>query len=420
MRRTRIYPGWWLVLALALTETVSFGVLYYAFTVFVAPMSADLGVSTAAIAGAYSIGVLVSGLAAGFVGAWLDRHGARVLMTVGSVGAGALLMAWSYVADLTQLYVVWALMGLVLAAVLYEPAFAVLAVWFDRRRGAALTLLTFVAGFASVVFLPLAGTLVEAHGWRQALRILAWVVWAVTVPLHALVLRRRPSDLGVHVDGDRPEDGVTTTFPRRAPSRPARPRSVVSAAPGAAFASPAFRWLTLAFTASMMVIVAVGVHLVPMLQDRGLGAVEAAAVGGAIGLMALPGRLIFTPLGSVWSRHVVAALIFVAQATGLAALLVIPGPAGVTAFVIAYGVGFGAITPARAALVAETFGAAWYGTIAGRMSLIGTLGRASAPVALGWLVGASDSFDLALGALIVLSLVAALAVVVAGVRRPAR
>jgi MFS family permease len=76
-----VFHGWWSVLALSVTETVSYGVLYYAFTVFVTPMAHDLGVGIAAVAGAYSVGVVVSGLLAGLVGAWLDRHGARGLMT---------------------------------------------------------------------------------------------------------------------------------------------------------------------------------------------------------------------------------------------------------------------------------------------------------------------------------------------------
>jgi MFS family permease len=338
------------------------------------------------------------------------------------------------VETLAGLYLVWTLMGFALATVLYEPAFAVLAVWFERRRAAALTVLTFVAGFASVIFLPLAGWWVETLGWREALRALALVLWGVTVPLHALVLRRHPRDVGQEVDGEPAVDRDATVEPDRGPQRPARPQRPSrpqrparpqrpvrppqpSLTPTAAFRSPAFLWLTVAFTASMMVIMALGVHLVPLLQERGLNAAEAAAVGGAVGLMALPGRLVFTPLGAVISRHLVTAAIFVAQAAGLVALLAWPGPAGITAFVVLYGAGFGAITPARAALVVETFGPAWYGTIAGRMALIGTLARALAPVALGALVDRGAGYGGALGALIALAVVAAAAVALAG--RPA-
>ena len=408
MRGRKVFHGWWSVLALSVTETVSFGVLYYAFTVFVSPMARELGTSVATVAGAYAIGMVVSGLAAAPVGAWLDRHGARALMTAGSLGAGALLMAWSFVDGVVGLYLVWLLMGLVHAAVLYEPAFAVLAVWFDRHRSTALTVLTFIAGFASVIFLPLAGYLVETLGWREALRVLAVIVWVVTVPLHLLVLRRHPRDVGQEVDGG------------PAAARPAAPRArhrrlpSPSIEPAAAFRSGAFAWLVVSFTASMMVLVALGVHLVPILEARGLGALDAAAVGGAVGLAALPGRLVFTPLGALVSRHAVTAAIFGAQALGLLALWWVPGSAGLTAFVVLFGLGFGAITPARAALVVETFGPAWYGTISGRMWLIGTAARALAPVALGWLVDAGVGYDTALQLLAALTLVAAVAVVAAG------
>jgi len=395
MRGRKVFHGWWSVLALSITETVSFGVLYYAFTVFVSPMARELGTSVATVAGAYAIGMVVAGLAAAPVGAWLDRHGARALMTAGSLAAGALLMAWSFVDGVVALYLVWLLMGFVLAAVLYE------------HRSTALTVLTFIAGFASVIFLPLAGYLVEALGWREALRVLAVIVWLVTVPLHLLVLRRHPRDVGQEVDG-----GPATARPA-APR--ARPRlASPSIEPAAAFRSGAFAWLVVSFTASMMVLVALGVHLVPILEARGLAALEAAAVGGAVGLAALPGRLVFTPLGALVSRHAVTAAIFGAQTLGLLALWWVPGSAGLTAFVVLFGLGFGAITPARAALVVETFGPAWYGTISGRMWLIGTAARAVAPVALGWLVDVGFGYGATLAPLAALTAVAAAAVLMAG------
>jgi len=84
------YYGWRIVGVLAVTETVSWGVLYYAFAVFQLPMRAELGFSPATMAGAFSTAVLVTGLAAVPVGRWLDRHGARGLMTAGSVTGSAI------------------------------------------------------------------------------------------------------------------------------------------------------------------------------------------------------------------------------------------------------------------------------------------------------------------------------------------
>ena len=189
--RTR---GWGIVGALSVTETVSWGILYYAFAVFLIPMQHELGFSTAELTGAFSLALLVSAVAGIAVGRYLDRHSPRGLMTAGSIAGTLLVLAWSQVDGLAAFYALWLAIGLVMAVVLYEPAFTVLAKWFpdaDQRRR-AMTALTLVAALASFIFLPLSQALVDAHGWRDALVILALVLGAITIPLHALVLRRAP------------------------------------------------------------------------------------------------------------------------------------------------------------------------------------------------------------------------------------
>ncbi|TME26776.1 MAG: MFS transporter, partial [Chloroflexi bacterium] len=134
------------MVTLGVTETISWGVLYYAFTVYLAPMEAELGWSRGDMTGAFSLAVLLAGLAAIPVGRWLDRHGPRLLMTVGSVAATLLVLAWSKVANLPQLYLIWAAIGLVMSATLYDPAFATASRWFERQRVRALTVITLMAG----------------------------------------------------------------------------------------------------------------------------------------------------------------------------------------------------------------------------------------------------------------------------------
>jgi MFS family permease len=206
----RVYYGWALVWTLGVTATASYGVLLYALAAFVAPMGAELGWSTARITGAFSLAQLVAGAAAVPAGRWVDRHGARALMTAGSALAALALAAWSLVESVAAFYALFALLGVAMAGVLYEPAFAVVATWFRRGRSRALTLLTFLGGFASVVFVPLATVLVERVGWRDALRWLAALYALLTVPAHALLLRRAPADLGLAPDGDGPRSGRST------------------------------------------------------------------------------------------------------------------------------------------------------------------------------------------------------------------
>ncbi len=94
MRRVE-YPGRRMVWALAVTETISYGVLYYSFAAFLLPMQHALGWSSTTLTGAFSISVLTAGVAAVPAGAWLDRHGARALMTAGSLLAAGCVLSWS-------------------------------------------------------------------------------------------------------------------------------------------------------------------------------------------------------------------------------------------------------------------------------------------------------------------------------------
>jgi sugar phosphate permease len=394
-----LYYGWVMVWTLSVTETVSWGILYYAFSVFLDPMHQETGWSIAQLTGAYSLAILLSGLAAIPVGRWTDRHGPRLLMTAGSLAASLLVVGWAVADSLVVFYLVWAGIGLAMAAVLYEPALQVIATWFRRGRSRALTILTFIGGFASVIFIPLADRLVEALGWRDALLVLAAILGVATIPAHALMLRRRPRDLGLEPDGA-PLDTAANGAPSVAePDMTARE----------ALRSRAFWWLTTAFVLAYFANVAVTVHLIPYLIRAGFAAGFAATAAAAVGLLALPGRLIFTPLGAVVPRQIVAAAIFLTQMVALIALQVVPGTAGVVLFVVLFGAGFGAITPARAALVADLFGAANYGAINGTLALCITIARAIAPVGAGLLFTAAGSYTPVLWTTVVVSALAALA-----------
>jgi MFS family permease len=377
-----VYYGWVMLLTLSFTEVTSWGILYYSFSVFLTPMQTELGWSIAQMTGAYSAAILISGLAAIPVGRWLDRHGPRWLMAAGSVAATLLVVAWSQVESLALFYVVWGLIGVTLAAVLYEPALQAVAVWFRRKRSRALTILTFVGGFASVIYIPLAAWLVESYGWRDALLVLAAILGVTTIPLHALVLRRRPADVGQAIDGE-----------AVAPQADGTARAVE---PGIstkeAVRTRVFWWLTAAFVLTYFGNVAITVHLIPYLVREGYSTGFAATAAGMIGLLALPGRLVFTPLGGRIPRHYVTALIFSLQVVALLALLLIPGKTGVFTFVVLFGAGFGAITPARAALVADLFGTANYGTISGILAFYITIARGIAPVAAGIMLGLAGSY----------------------------
>src|SRR5215212_12096850 len=214
MRRRRhpwqeIYYGWVLVVTLGITETMTWGIIYYSFGVFMPVLEAEQGWSRGEMSGAFAVATLLSGVFAAPVGRWLDSRGPRLLMSAGSIAAVLLILAWSQVTSLAQFYVLWALIGVTMATVLYEPAFAVMTAWFERKRTRAITAVTLMAGFASTIFMPLESWLIEVQGWRTALVTLAAFLAVTTILPHALLLKRRPEDIGQHVDGDPPAAGVS-------------------------------------------------------------------------------------------------------------------------------------------------------------------------------------------------------------------
>jgi sugar phosphate permease len=88
------------VAILAITETVSWGVLYYAFAVILPSMEQGLGWTRAELTGAFSVALLTYAIALIPLGRWLDTHSARVVMTLGAVVGALLVLAWSRVEQL--------------------------------------------------------------------------------------------------------------------------------------------------------------------------------------------------------------------------------------------------------------------------------------------------------------------------------
>jgi cyanate permease len=382
------------------TETISWGILYYAFSVFMVPMQRDLGLSAATISAAFSVALIVMGVSALAVGRWLDRHGGRALMTTGSVLAVAVVAAWSQVRETWQVYAVFAALGVAGAMVLYEPAFAVVVRWFDRHRARALLVVTLVAGFASTIFVPTAAALEQTVGWRDALLVLAGVLAVTTVLPHALVLRRDPADLGLAPDGDGP--------PR--PPTPAEEQATLKATSREMWAEPRFRWLTLAFALHTLAIIGVSVHLFPFLREQGHGVGFAAGVTGALGALSVTGRLVVTGLFARMATMRVTAGVFALQAA--AAVVLLAAPANTTAavvFVLLFGLGFGVGTIARPALVVESYGVARYATVSALMGLALSVSKVVGPVAVGASRTASGGYAAALVALVVVTLASALA-----------
>jgi sugar phosphate permease len=297
-----------------------------------------------------------------------------------------------------------------MAATLYEPAFAVLAKWFERGRARALLLVTLAGGLASTIFLPLSAWLVGAQGWRGALLTLAAILALLTILPHALVLRRRPADLGLLPDGIEPANSSQ----KEAAHAPHEPREEPKSVPlGAALRGPAFWLLAAAFFLGTLSQAAVYVHLVPYLAERGYGLGSAATLTGLIGASQVLGRVVVTFLEARLPRDAVTAGIFALQAVALVVLIQSRSPLGVLVFVLPFGAASGAVTLARASAVADFYGPDHYGSIGGVVGMFVTGARTLAPVGAGVMSAALGGYAPVLWTLTSGSAVAAVAMFMA-------
>ncbi len=377
------FYGWKMVWVLALSTTVAYGVLYYAFSVFVKSMEGEMRWNRAQTSLAFSIALVVAGLVAPWLGRVVDRHGARGVMSLGTVGAALLVFAWSRVNSLTGLYIVWAGLGVAMATTFYDPAFTVVAVWFRRQRSRALLLITLVAGLASTIFVPLSTFLLENIGWRDGIAVLAVMLLAVA-PALWLTLRRHPHDLGLEPDGE----------PRLETAYVPTPRP-----DGRWLRSRAFWSLALSFALARLAVATLAPHLIPLLRERGYSSTLAATAVGMIGVLQLAGRLLIAPMTSRVSLTLLTTVSFALHGLGIA-MLTVPGDAGVWAFVALYGATNGAITIARAALTAELFSSRIYGAVSGATSLVVALSSALGPFMAGALHNQSGNYQSTLWVLV--------------------
>jgi len=357
----RRHHPWVMVWTMAVAQVISWGTLFYAFSLFVVPMHESLGWSRPLLNGALSLGLLSTGVVAFPVGTWIDRHGGRSVMTLGSLVGGLLLLAWAWVETPWVFYLLWTLIGVSMAGVLYEPAFAVITAAFgpDYRRG--ITALTLVGGFASTVFMPVTQFLITAVGWRSALLVLGGLNLAVCLPLHALFVPGPPASRPPAA----PQESTTTTHDMHALLR------------GRVFWRLAI-WFT-AYNAAQSALI---FQLVPLLTTWRVETAVILTSVAIIGPMQVAGRVVLMCFSRRLETKEVGIAVMVLLPAALLTLLFLPHTLlwlGVVATF--YGVGNGIMTIVRGIAVAELLGRAHYGALNGVLTISTTVAKALAPVA---------------------------------------
>ncbi|MGB0084058.1 MAG: MFS transporter [Rhodomicrobiaceae bacterium] len=381
------------ITALGIGQICSWGSLYYSFPQLAEAMGGDLGWSKPELYGAATLGLALSGFAAYPVGAAIDRGHGRAVMGGASVLAGALMLAWSQINALPLFYVVFAGIGCLQAATLYEPAFAVVARRFgaaEARRG--ITAVTLWGGFASTVFIPIVELLIDQIGWRGAL---------ATLGLTNILLCA-----GLYFAAIRPELDAAPTILRR----PGTTRSAEREAVSRAARSMVFWALALSFTAYAAIYSAFTLHLYPLLRERGLDAAATVAVLACIGPAQVAGRVLVWMFASRTSvRRLGSMIVAIFPIAFIGIALLPPTLLAMAAVAAIYGGANGIMTIVRGMAVPDMLSRESYGAINGALISPSLAARAAAPIGAAALWSATGNYDA-----VVLAMVVAAAIVAAG------
>ncbi|MBF8267007.1 MAG: hypothetical protein HW388_515 [Dehalococcoidia bacterium] len=204
-KKPRYFYGWNIVAASFMAH-LAYGEHYSSVLgLFFKPFKAEFGWSRTAMSAVQSIARVIEALAAPIVGPLIDRYGPRVLMPVGGIIVGLAMLA---VTQMTTLWHFYLLRGglTALGFMLIGGMVTTVAVnnWFVRKRGRALAFAGVGTNLSNVALVPIIVWLIAAHGWRSVFVLFAILTWVVVVIPSAILMRRRPEDMGLHPDGVEP------------------------------------------------------------------------------------------------------------------------------------------------------------------------------------------------------------------------
>jgi MFS family permease len=355
-----VYPRRLIVAALGTTEILAWGSSYYLLAVLAKPISADTGWPLSIVVGGLSLGLIAGSMASPKIGRLIEAHGGRPVLAASSVLLGIGLALLGSVPHLALYAAAWMVIGVGMGAGLYDAAFATLGRAYGAEARRAIVTVTLWGGFASTVCWPLSAYLLDAVGWRGVCFVYAGLHLGFALPLHLALMPRVAS--------------------APAGSQIARqPQAVLTAPQRRAFGLFAVLIVLGGAVASIM-----SVHLLALLQARGLDLAAAVALGTLVGPSQVGSRVGEMAFGNRY--HAIWTLAAAKTLMGLGVILLLAAIPLAGLAIVIYGAGNGLWSIARGTMPLALFGAAGYATRVGRLARYGLFAQALSPAAAAMLL----------------------------------
>jgi MFS family permease len=354
---------WVIVAAGGLLGCVAIGGMF-SLPVLLQPIARDTGWSVTGVSSAMTIGFLAMALTSMIWGTLSDRLGPLPVVLTGSIVIAASLALASFATSLFAFQLLFGVMVGAATAAIFAPMMATVTGWFDTHRSLAVSLVSAGMGMAPMTMAPLAAWLVSHHDWRTSMQILAAVVAAIMIPVSLLV--RRPPALQAAV---------------AAPTVSDAPPAEMSLAE--ALRSPQF--IILLATNFFCCATHSGpiIHTVSYAVSCGIPMIAAVTIYSVEGLAGMGGRIVFGLLGDRFGAKRVLVTGLLLQAFGALGYVFVQQLAEFYAVAALFGFIYAGTMPLYSVLVRENFPLRMLGTVIGGLSMAGSLGMATGPIAGG-------------------------------------
>ena len=388
MKKHNLFYGYWVVAVAFLCLFITAGVGLYAFSLFYDPLYEEFGWSRGTISAAFTISFVIQGLVSPPTGRIIERYGVKKVIALGALILGLGFLWLSLMQNLWSFYAGYIVIGLGLTATGFIPATQVTSNWFIKRRGTALGITSTGIGIGGLILAPVIGAyLIPSFGWRASYLAIAIFTWVLIIPITLLVIKERPSDIGLHPDGLEAKEAAAKA---KLLSQTSSDCTLKMSSKTMAF------WLiAIAFFAMNFSSVGIILHQVNYLMDIGFSTAMAATAHGVVGFASAGGKFTFGWLCDRMKAKYAAAISFAIQFVAIIILINLTPTTPVSLvwfYTILMGFGAGGWVPTMSMLISETFGITHYGSIYGVLMMAVLVSCASGPLVAGQMFDAMQTY----------------------------
>jgi predicted MFS family arabinose efflux permease len=388
------YEGWRIVAVCFLLATFGWGLGFYGQSVYVAELQRAHGWSASLISSGTTFFYLFGALLVVFVGEAVNKYGPRLGLIAGTLAMSAAAVAIGAVREPWQLYLANAVLAFGWAGTSLAMITNTISLWFDHKRGMAISLALNGASFGGIVGVPLLVTLIGHIGFASAMFTVAGAMLALLLPVILIVVGRPPDLHG-----------------RRAATR-AKPQSSAQIR-SQALRDVGFLTVTIAFALVLFAQVGFIVHLISFL-DPVIGRERAAVAVAVLTAMAVIGRVLFSLVIDRLNQRLASALSFLSQAVALLVVINLHNDYVLIAACALFGFSVGNLITLPSLIVQQEFDSASFGVLISLNTAINQVTYAFGPGVVGLLRDFSGGYELPFYLCIALELAAAALIMVRG------